>query len=152
MDLKALLEALSLGNVTAIVLVVLTVIQIAPIKIDPWSWVGKAIGRFINGEVLERQKNLEEEVGDLKDQIKKSNEEAKQNKVELARKRILRFNDELLHDQNHSKEMFDDILEDIELYENYYKTHDKVKNGKAKHAVQNINSVYDKRLEKRDFL
>lgn len=152
MDLKSLFEALSLGNVSATFLVIITLIQIAPIKINPWSYIGKVIGRWLNSEVLERQKKLEDKVDSLEDKIEQANQDGEKTKVEAARKRILRFNDELLHDMNHSKEMFDDILEDIELYESYYRTHDHVKNGKAKHAVQNINSVYDKRMEKRDFL
>lgn len=151
MDLSSLIEAMSLGNVSAVLLIVLTLIQIAPIKINPWSYIGKAIGRFINIEVLERQEELEKKVASLDEKIVESEERELKIQAELARKRILRFNDELLHNQNHSKEMFDDILEDIELYETYYKTHT-IKNGKAKHAVQNINSVYDKRMEKKDFL
>lgn len=151
MDLKEIFEAISLGQVSTVILIVLTVIQIAPIKINPWSYIGKAIGRFINAEVLERQSKLEEKVDSLDQKIQEVDDLTQLAKAEAARKRILRFNDELLHNQNHSKEFFDDILEDIELYEKYYSTR-KIKNGKAKHAVQNINAVYDKRMEKRDFL
>ena len=34
------------------VLLLLTLIQITPIKINPWSAIAKAIGRAINGEVI----------------------------------------------------------------------------------------------------
>ena len=151
MELQKIIEAISLGQVSTFAILILTLIQIAPIKVNPWSYIGKAIGRFINAEVLERQEKLEKKVDSLDKKIEEAEEDSQKTKAEAARKRILRFNDELLHDQNHSKEMFDDILEDIELYESYYKTHE-IKNGKAKHAVQNINTVYDKRMEKKDFL
>ena len=35
-----------------LVLLLMTLIQIAPIKLDPWSAVAKAIGRALNSEVL----------------------------------------------------------------------------------------------------
>ena len=41
---------------------VLTLIQIAPVKIDPWSAIAKALGRAVNGEVLK-------EVTDTKAQL-----------------------------------------------------------------------------------
>ena len=34
------------------VLLLLTLIQITPIKINPWSAIAKTIGRAINGEVI----------------------------------------------------------------------------------------------------
>ena len=34
--------------------VLLTLIQLAPIKINPWSAMAKAFGRAINSEVLEK--------------------------------------------------------------------------------------------------
>ena len=37
-----------------IILVAMTLIQIAPIKLDPWSAVARAIGRAINKDVIEK--------------------------------------------------------------------------------------------------
>ena len=34
--------------------VLLTLLQLAPIKINPWSAIAKAFGRAINSEVLEK--------------------------------------------------------------------------------------------------
>ena len=39
---------------------VMTLLQIAPIKLNPWSWMAKAIGRAINGEVLAKLGQVEE--------------------------------------------------------------------------------------------
>ena len=35
-----------------------TLIQIAPIKVNPWSSIAKAVGRAINSDVLEELKGL----------------------------------------------------------------------------------------------
>lgn len=44
------------------VLVLMTIVQLTPIKIDPWTALARAIGRAINGEVLEQVGRLEQEV------------------------------------------------------------------------------------------
>ena len=45
------IQELLTGGGRAVVLA-LTVIQVAPVKINPWSAIAKAIGRAINAEVL----------------------------------------------------------------------------------------------------
>ena len=69
-----------------------------------------------------------------------------------ARRRILRFNDELLRNIDHSKEYFDDILEDIKTYENYCHTHPSFENGKTVMADKNIKRCYELCMEKQSFL
>ena len=59
-------------------------IQISPIKINPWSWIGRAIGRVINSEVLERVEKLSCSVK----QIKEADDEQW---ASLRRIHILRF-------------------------------------------------------------
>ncbi len=44
------MEEIATGG--GILLVAMTLIQIAPIKLNPWSALAKAIGRAINGEVI----------------------------------------------------------------------------------------------------
>lgn len=69
-----------------------------------------------------------------------------------SRIRILRFNDELLQDQHHSKEYFDIVLDDIQGYENYCCSHPEFKNGKTIMAVANIKRCYQKCMEQREFI
>ena len=47
MDLKEIFLPGGLGLAA-----LLTLIQIAPVKIDPWTSIAKALGKAINGEVL----------------------------------------------------------------------------------------------------
>ena len=70
-----------------------------------------------------------------------------------ARRRILRFNDELLkNNTNHSKEYFDDVLDDTTEYLRYCEKHPEFKNGKASLAIENIERVYRNCMEKKSFL
>ena len=51
------LEEILLGG-GGVLLAAMTLIQVAPIKVNPWSAVAKAIGRAINGEVIAKVDQL----------------------------------------------------------------------------------------------
>lgn len=128
-----------------VLLFVMSVVQIAPIEIKPWSAIARALGRAINAEVLRDLKTVKQ---DLADHIRMDDER----NADEHRARILRFNNELLRDIPHTKEEFIDVLADIDFYERYCDEHKGYKNNRAKHAITNISRVYDDRLREHDFL
>ena len=133
------------GGIVGLLLVLLTLVQIAPIKVNPWTAIGKAVGRAINGDVIEK---LEETRRTLDDHIK--TDDARN--ADMHRAAILRFNNVLLRDIPHTREEFFEVLSEIDFYEQYCDTHKEYINNRATHAVANIKRVYDDRLIKHDFL
>ncbi len=123
----------------------MTVIQITPIKINPWSCIAKAIGRAINGEVIEKVENLEKELVSMRNDI---DERAAKD----CRVRILRFGDEVLHDKRHTKEHFDQILQDITEYDKYCESHKDFKNNMTVMTTVHIKDTYERCMEDRSFL
>ena len=73
-------------------------------------------------------------------------------KAEDARAAVLRFNNELLRGIPHTREEFFEVLQKIDIYEEYCDKHNDYENNRAVHAIANINRVYDERLAKHDFL
>lgn len=136
-------QALTYGG--GVLVLLMTLIQITPIKLNPWSWLGRVIGRAINGEVLEKVNKLANEVQSLK-------EEDAEEWASLSRTHILRFGDELLHGVPHSKEHFDQILLDISKYETYCDGHPSYKNNIANATIKQIKNTYQKCLDKNHFL
>lgn len=126
-------------------LILLTVIQIAPVKFDPWTAIARAIGRALNGEVLTQLSVLRE---NLDTHIRVDDER----NADLFRTRILQFNNELLRDILHTREDFIEILAVIDDYEHYCRDHEDYKNNQATFAIENIQRVYKDRLMKHDFL
>ena len=51
-----LLELVTGGG--GVLLIVLTLVQIAPVKLNPWSKIGELLGRAVNGEVLKKLSNV----------------------------------------------------------------------------------------------
>lgn len=122
-----------------------TVVELSPVKINPWSAIAKAIGRAINAEVLSEIKQTREK---LDEHIRADDER----NADMRRTRILRFNNELIREIPHTKEDFIDVLADIDDYEAYCREHPTYKNNRASHAIANIGRAYDDRLQKHDFL
>lgn len=133
-------------------LIVMTLVQVAPVKINPWSAIAKALGRAINGEVmgkLEEMRQVQQATQRRLDaHIKMDDERA----ADMHRARILQFNNELIRNIPHTREEFIEILAEIDGYERFCREHPDYPNSRAVHAVANISRVYDERLQKHDFL
>lgn len=121
-----------------LLLVMMTLVQIAPVKVNPWSWMARAIGRAINAEVIKK----------LDDHITMDDRRT----ADGHRTRILHFNNELLREIDHTKEEFIEVLAEIDAYERYCEEHPEYPNNRAVLAIENIREVYKDRLKKHDFL
>lgn len=143
MNIDDIKELFTAGGGALVVL--LTLVQISPIKLNPWSNLAQLIGHALNAEVLEQQKQTQQK---LDEHIKVDDER----NANLLRTQILRFNDELIDDRKHTKEHFIEVLAIIDDYEDYCRDHPDYKNNRCTHAVANISRVYDERLQKHDFL
>lgn len=138
---------------------ILSLIQIAPIKVNPWSFIATGIGRALNKEIFDRLDRNDSLLNELKNDVNDVRKDIDNldNKIEMdaaitARVRILRFNDELLLNIDHTKDSFDQVLTDIDTYEDYCVRHPKFKNNQTVMTIVNIRNVYKNRLEKHDFL
>lgn len=146
------------------------IIEITPIKLNPWSWVAKKIGTAFNGEVMKEIGNLKsdmgKEIGNLKTEMGNVNkevqgikkdvadirEEAKEREATNRRARILEFGDEILHEVDYSKEHWDSVLMDCSAYEHYCDDHPHYMNNVAKATIKHIKHMYAKHLEDDSFL
>ena len=123
----------------------LSLVEIAPVKWNPWSALAKALGRAVNADLL---KELSATKAALEEHIRLDDER----NADAHRAKILAFNTELLRGIDHTREDFIEVLAEIDQYESYCRAHPDYKNNRARHAVANIGRVYDDRLAKHDFL
>lgn len=122
----------------SLLLALMTLVQLAPVKINPWSWLARTIGRAVNAEVIKK----------LDDHITMDDRRT----ADGHRARILHFNNELLRDIGHTQEEFFEVLAEIDAYEEYCREHPEYPNNRAVLAIENIREVYKERLKKHDFL
>lgn len=87
-------------------------------------------------------KDVRSDVKDVRGDVKEVSERLEEHKATLARTHILRFADEL-RTGTHSKEYFEQQLQDIDTYNNYCSTHPKFVNEMAKMAIRIIRKRYE---------
>lgn len=98
--------------------------------------------------LINRKDDTKAQIVEVKNSINKLGERIDRNQAVLARTHILRFDDELLNDINHSKEYFSQTLQDIDVYEAFCMDHPNFKNSYATAAINHIRSTYDDLLKK----
>lgn len=140
-EFQNLIEA----GIAGLSIILIGMIKIPTLDFNFWVWLGRIIGKTMNKEVLDRVDKLSTDLENFK------NEEELE-RARRARQRILRFNDEILFDQRHSKEHFDEILEDIDVYEKYCHEHENYENNRAELAIATIQEVYKQCVKTHDFL
>ncbi len=84
----------AVGGGTTAVVVVMTLLQISPLKINPWSFIGKIfgkiarkIGKAINSELYEKVEQLEAKIENICAEVKSVKDDISETK---AHKRALR--------------------------------------------------------------
>lgn len=110
------------------------------------SWVGDALKAH-----REKKKGIVS-TNQILDAIKSLRAEFDEEKAIQARVRIVKFNDEILTEQKHSKESFDQALSDIDTYDRYCAANPNFVNSKTKLSSENIRNTYRKCESEHTFL
>lgn len=139
-------------DLLSLTMISMTIIQIVPIKINPWSAVGRWLGRVINADINSKVDKLSKSIDELKKQNDLINHTIGEDRAITARVRILRFGDEVSRGIKHSEENFEQVLSDIDMYENYCTSHPKFKNNQTMMTTKVIKETYEMRLKNRDFI
>ena len=140
-----------------ILVVLMTVVQIAPLKVNPWTSIGKVlaaigrtVGKVLNGAVIEKLDKMEAAQAETRRRLDEHIRVDDERNADLHRTYILRFNMELRRGMQHTDEDFNEILYNIKCYEQYCKDHPEYENNRAVHAIRHIENVYDERMEEND--
>lgn len=172
MNISELIQELdiSLGSVSVFIIVLLSIVQISPIKINPWSKLLKAVGNSLNHGVMDKIEerfegiesrftriesavdNIQTDVTALDAAVSGMDSNIRMDQAVNFRVRILRFCDELQEGRIHSKDSFDQVMSDITGYCNYCRENPNFKNNQTETTIEYIKKVYGERLEKRDWM
>ena len=127
-----------------IIIVLASVIQVSPIKINPWDWFFGRIGKKINKEVFDKVETIDKK---LDKHIEDDNKE----KLEVKRRDILEFANACMNGRKHTQEQFTFVIKTCDEYEAYIeKNH--LKNGEISSAIEEIRRLYIKCRQNNAFL
>lgn len=114
-----------------------TLIQIAPIQVNPWS----AVLRLIRGVL----------VGGLEDSLAELKRDFEEETVTNKRWNILDFANSCRNNRKHSKDEWRHVIDQLKEYETYTEEHH-IDNGVIEEEAKYLRKLYQERCEKNDFL
>lgn len=127
-----------------IVAIVFSMIQIIPIKINPWTiifnWLGKQFNSGVNARLDTIEKSLTAHI-----------EESTERDLRTIRISILNFGTSCMRSEKHTKEEFDFIVTECDKYEKYCEENN-IKNGVATATIKQIRRLYDNNIMNNTFL
>lgn len=102
--------------------------------------------------IIGNRKKTEKSIETLQNTLDAHIKEDEDDKARQARLRIIRFNDELCEHRPHSESYFEDILDDIDMYEAYCDAHPGFRNNRGHTAMEHVKSTYARLKNKGEFL
>lgn len=157
MQLKDIMDLLG-HHFLAVVIVVVSLIQIAPIKIDPWSALFKWIGKMVTNNacskidgLIVKVNGVETKLNNLETNVANLENSIDANEKDRIRWEILDFANSCRNDRKHSRDEFQHIVDLNDKYKRLLKkTGDS--NGVFDIEFKYIQDLYAERLAKNDFL
>ena len=138
-------------NIIVVLVGLSALIQITPIKINPWTALFKWIGDKVNEDLRNQVGGLNEKINNLSKDIDTLGKQRKEDEKDRIRWEMLDFANSCRNGRRHTK---DEYLHIIELNDKYKKllkeTNDK--NGVFEVEYEYIKELYKERQEKNDFL
>lgn len=126
------------------VLLTMTVVQVAPIKIDPWKFIFEKIGGWLNSSIIARVESIERK---LDNHIL----EYEHDKVEGMRTKILDFANACMNNRPQTQEAYVYMLKICDNYEEYIQSNGQ-RNGEVSLAMNEIKRLYSENMQNNSFL
>ena len=131
-------------NPTVIIFGAITLFEIVPIKINPWSTLFRWIGKAINGELKEQLSDLSSDVSELKSDFEMK-------KAEDMSWEILEFANTCRIGNEHSKDEWRHVMNQVSEYEEYTERKG-ITNGVIEEDTRFLRELYHERNLRNDFL
>ena len=102
--------------------------------------------------LISRHDKTCEKIDKLTEMVKEVSDRVDSSSATNARTRVLRFDDELINGVYHSREYFQQTLEEIDTYETYCQKHPEFKNNACVLAIEHIRRVYSHLQDNNGFI
>lgn len=129
--------------IVIVVVIFTTLIQISPLKLNPWDFCLGWIGDRLNSHIIKKVDNLDEK---LTEHI----QESRDSSVKRRRQRILQFVEDGMGGRCYTKETYEFIMKECDDYEEYIKKN-QIKNGVIEASIAEIRRRYTDHIHNADF-
>lgn len=127
------------------------VIQISPIKWNPWTTLLNWVGKMLTKDVMREVAGIKKDLAEVKAEQKRQEQEADENEMDRIRSEVLDFANTCRLKRRHTKEEFDHIFAVNDKYKRLLKKNGRT-NGRFEEAFDYIQTLYRKCMTENDFL
>ena len=140
------------GRLWAVIIIILTsLIQISPLKFNPWSKVAEWLGRALNKSVIDKVEEIDKKIQEVDKKLADHITESENKALQDTRSEILSFGSAIVYGTNYTKEQFDFMIASCDRYEKHCRDNNII-NGVADATIKEIRRVYSLRLSQDTFL
>lgn len=129
---------------SVIIFGVITLIEVVPIKINPWHAIFKWIGKAINGDLQKKVTEIKTDVTELK-------KDYEFKKADDMRWEILNFANTCRQGARHSKDEWRHVMDQLAKYEDYTEAKG-ITNGVIEEDSKYLRELYHDRNSSNDFI
>lgn len=121
-----------------------TLIEVSPMRLNPWTYIFNGIGKRLNAEVFTR-------LNELETKLKAQDEKIDYNERNRIKFEILDFANSCRNGRQHTREEFNHIIAQYDEYEMIL-TRLKKPNGQITRAMHYLSDLYNDNLKNDSFL
>lgn len=153
MTIKQIIDLISAdGSKWLLILfVVASIVQISPIKLNPWTALVNWLGKALNKPVIEKVEHVDKKIDEVDKKLNTHIAESENQILQTTRSEILSFGSSIISGKNYNKEKFDFMISKCDMYEKYCRENN-VANGVADATIREIRRIYGLRLSDGSFL
>lgn len=138
--IQYLTDNVTASGFVAFAFLIMSLVEITPIKISPLTWLGRRLNKEMNQQII-----------DLSLQMVKLDHKLDEHVAESYRNNILLIQDKLLKGEKFTKEEWKKALKSCQAYTNYVTEND-IQNGLVEEAMLYIHRKYQAALDSGDFI
>lgn len=129
------------GQTAAILLVLSVLVEVVPIRINPWGTLFRWIGEKLTGSLRSELNDLKKDIEHVNRKVSEVRDEAVRSDVANMRWFILSFAQDCRDGVTHSKEQWTHALNQCKYYETYCAEHS-VQNGVIEEDTKFVRDLY----------
>lgn len=126
-------------------------IQLVPIKINPWTKLIKWVGKTVNHDLEIKVNGLEAKIDSIESKVGDLSDEVIDERVQTKRRYILDFTNSCRQGRLHTKEEWNHCLDELREYEAYCRENE-IPNGVVEESSIWLKRRYQTHLDNDDFL
>ena len=134
------------------IILLMTFVQITPIKLNPWSWIGKKIVGLLTADLVKQIGKIEKKISEVEDKLDSHVAEEDLRDLRKRRETILDFASAIAENKRrYTKEQYQQMLSECDMYLMYCEEKN-FQNAVAEESIALIRSAYSCRLKDNSFL